>query len=792
MKTLTIMKHKTYRLRSVASGIGALALSALIVSAISGATALAQTTPEITLTPGEYEGRPTLQSTASETVTNWEYLRSSSDFDCNNLVFEQYEPNRDLTYIFVPSDQGDLTYCFRAKNASDVWGYAKHRFDFNPPVVSNAQLDSQPGESTVTLTVNEPVTSHYHVNDSEDCDQELTTWADQPTGETVTVTEVKNICFQLTDQSDKVTYYLYKVTSITPLVEPEITVGYHSVRNTVEATANKTIDRWAYIVSTIDLGECGEVDYSIPTGQTRVAQYTPSIHNQYYYFRGIDAAGQRACNKVIVLAALTNPNPITTTTTTTTTQQSDAPEIDIDASGRQITASHSEPVAKWRYYRSGGMPICTPDVVWDTEQNSDIVKGRQVTGLTDADVGRWVCFRALLLGTTYRGQEVYKAVQITNTWADPNNTQTLTITFLQSPTTLTAVADPTVPADRFQYLAYSGSRYPDGPNCRASNPHMTAEYWERYNAKTGDVVKLTTAVEGYYYCFRVTDDQGGASYGMYRVGGISPAAKAKTKPTERTETSSVRSLEISIDQTETTLTATTNVEAPGASWQSLVFSGTRYPDGPGCNSDNPHMTAEYWSRWETGTSNTISLKNSDEGQYYCFRVVDENDNVAIVEHKVTGVNVATETNTDNETNKQEATNTNTNTGTDTTTTTTTTTSEQPNEDQSTNQTQNIDTGTVTTGSNSDNQAPVVTVVNTSPETPAPQVTINTQAPDSQPVPIELTVNVPGSQTQAPEPVQKQPADNSATRGLLWGLGGAVATLIVLTTILAIVNRGSRH
>ena len=778
MKTLTIMKHKTYRLRSVASGIGALALSALMASAIGGATVLAQSAPEITLTPGEYEGRTTLQGTASETVTNWEYLRSSSDFDCSATVFEQYDPVLGLSYIFVPSNQGDITYCFRAK-ANDAWGYAEHRFDFNPPAVTDTQLDSQPGKSTVTITVSEPVTSRYRTTQSTSCSETSTDWSTTRVGLEVTVREVRNICFRLTDQSNKVTYYLYdEITSIKPLVKPEIIVSYYADRDTVEATANKTINSWAYIVSNQSLGECDEVNYASPTGRTDVAQYTPSKHNQHYYFQGTDADQQKACSKVIVIAAIINP--ITTTAPTTTTTQSDAPEIDIDASGRQITASHSEPVAKWRYYRSAGATICTPDVVWDTEQNSDIVKGRQVTGLTDADVGKWVCFRALLLGTAHRGQEVYKPVQITNTWADPTNTQTLNITFQQSPTTLTAIANPVVSSDRFQYLAYSGDRYPNGPNCRASNPSMTAEYWTRYNAKTGNVVNLVNSAEGYYYCFRVTDDEDGASYGMYRVAGIRQAAKVKPDLTETSSTTSTtsttRTLEVRISPTATTLTATTNIEAPGASWQYLVFSGDRYPNGPGCNSDNSSMNAEYWARWETGTSNTVTLKASDEGKFYCFRVVDDNGNVALGQHKVTGVKVAEQTNTADEAGQQEA---------DTTTTTS-----ETGQDQSA--TQNTDTVTVTTGTNGNNQAPVVNVdvVNTPPEAPAPQVTVNTQAPESQPVPIELTVNMPESSTDAPEPEQTE--DDSVTQGLLWGLGGAIATLVVLTTILAIVNRGSRH
>lgn len=787
MNNLTIMKQKIYRLRSVAGGIGALALSTLMALSIGSATVLAQSAPTITLTPGEHSGRPTLKATASETVTGWEYLRSSSDFDCSGSTFDQYTPARDQAYIFVPKDQGDLTYCFRAKNSDDVYGYAKHRFDFNPPAVTNAALDSQPGKSILTLTVNEPVSSHYYVHSGTGCSETATTWSAQPTGLEVTVRKAVNICFQLTDDSGKVTYYLYKVTGVKPLVKPEVTVSYYADRNEVEATANTTVSSWAYVVSSSDLGTCDQVDYASPDGQTRTASYTPSSSNQHYYFQATDSSNQTACGKVIVLAAISNPNPTTTTpptttTTTTNSNQPPAPDIDIDASGRQITASHTEPVAQWRYYRSPGTPICSSDVVWDSAQNPSVVRGRQVTGLDDSDVGQWVCFRALILGTTYRGQEVYKAVRITNTWADPANTQTLNIRFEQSPTTLTAIASPSVPSSNFQYLAYSGTRYPNGPNCHPSNPHMTAEYFQRWNAKVGNVVNLVPAVEGYYYCFRVVDDQGGASYAMYRVGGIravktQPAQNTQTQTqttqqqteTENTEAAPVE-IEVFIDQTSTTLKATANSSAASLTWQSLRFSSERYPSGPNCNSSNRHMTAEYWAKWNTGSSNTIQLTANDEGKFYCFRVVDSNGNVGLGQHKVTGVEAA---------------------------------SQQPGQtEQAPSQTNQHQPPQQTQPTNPPEapQAPVVNVVNTSPETPAPQVTVNppqvtvtTQAPDSQPIPIDLTVNIPESsndEAEAPEPEQEE--DDSFEQGLIWGLGGAVITLIVLTAILAIVSRGPRR
>ena len=810
MKTLTISKQTINGLRSVASGIGALALLTLMALSSGGATALAQAAPTITLTPGEYKGRPTLQATASETVDNWQYLRSSNDFDCVGATFDQHTPVADLSYIFVPADQGDMTYCFRAQNDNDVWGYAKHRFDFNPPQVTKPTLNSQPGRSTLTLTVNEPVVSHYHVSynvgGSNTCDQNSANWPATPTGLEVIIRQPQHICFQLTDQSNKVTYYSYEVTSVKPLVKPEITVSYYADREVVEATANKTINSWAHVVSSQDLGDCKIVDYSSPTGRTRTATYTPSRQNQHYYFQGTDADNQKACGKVTVLAAIANPNPVVTkpptttkpTTTPTNTQTTTAPDIEIAATGRQITASHSEPVAKWRHYRSPSTPICDSSVVWDESQNPSIARGRQLSGLTESDIGQWVCFRALLLGTTYRGQEVYKAVQIANTWYDPTNTQTLTIRFEQSPTTLTATADPAVDSSRFQYLAYSGERYPNGPNCRHNNPHMTAEYWTRYKAKTGNVVKLVPAAEGYYYCFRVTDDQGGASYAMYRVGGI--RQETKTKPPVQTtptttptttppqETASPR-LQVEISQTATTITATTNVAAPGASWQSLKFSGQRYPNGPNCSLSNPHMTAAYWAKWETGSSNSETLQASDEGKFYCFRVVDANGNVAIGQHKVTGVQV-TQTQT------------------------------QPTQ---TNQPDDSGSQTTVTPPAQTTAAPVVNVVTTAPQTPAPQVTVNpgpapqvtvnpaapqvtvnpapapqvtvtTQAPDSQPVPIDLTVNIPESalKTETPEPDTEPAKDDNSVVHMLWGLGGAIVTLIVLTTILAVVNRDQRR
>ena len=415
-----------------------------------------------------------------------------------------------------------------------------------------------------------------------------------------------------------------------PLVQPKITVAYYANNDRIVSQANKTIDSWDYLLFR-QKQDCTKANYANPTGSNHQVNVTPASYDQHYCFRATDTDDLQAYGGITILASI-KPPPIV---------QTPAPEIQTDASSRQITASHSEPVAKWRYYRSASQPTCDTSVNWDTGQNSAIVKGRQVTGLTSTDVGQWVCFRAILLGTTYRGQEVYKPVQITNTWADPTNTQALTINFNQTPTTLTATASPAVPSNRYHYLSYSGDRYPNGPNCNADNPNMTAAYWTRWKAAAGNVVNLVPKAEGYYYCFRVIDDNGGASYAMHRATGIRQRTSS-TLTTAPTQTSSIRDLRVRISQTPTTLTATTNIEAPGARWQYLVFSVDRYPNGPDCNVDNPHMTDDYWNRWadEAGSTNVVKLQERNEGYYYCFRVVDADRNVAYGEHKVTDVDTS--------------------------------------------------------------------------------------------------------------------------------------------------------
>ena len=61
-----------------------------------------------------------------------------------------------------------------------------------------------------------------------------------------------------------------------------------------------------------------------------------------------------------------------------------------------------------------------------------------------------------------------------------------------------------------------------------------------------------------------------------------------------------------------------------------------------------------------------------------------------------------------------------------------------------------------------------------PENPVPS------QPDAEPVPV--TEPVPVSVDN----------DDRVTQGLLWGLGGAIATLVILTAILAVVNKTSRR
>ena len=791
METLRSIRQRiSQRLQSVSSGVAIAAAGvALVVVPLQPAQVLAmeETPPTITITPGEHEGKMTLQATADQEVSDWEFLRSSSAFDCDSDVFDQYEPIRGQNYFYVPDQFSDnFTYCIRAKNANDIWGYASHRIDLSPPTIT-VNHTSVPGQVTITATANEPVTWRYYVVYDDRCGDEKA-WERSPKGPTHTDTGPVMVCYQAVDQSGKEAYKVYEVEEVQPLAQPDVRAAYYAATNKIVARANKSIASWAYLL-TRQKQDCAQADYSNPTGRTNQVEVSPASYDQHYCFQATDIDDLVAHDGITITAAI-KPEPVTPPVE----EQPTAPEIAIDASGRQITASHSEPVAKWRYYRSPAEPACDATVNWDSDQNSAIVRGRQVTGLTSADVGQWVCFRALLLGTTYRGQEVYQPVQISNSWSDPDNTQTLAIKFSQTATTLTATASPAVPTDRYQYLTYSGDRYPNGPNCTADNPNMTAEYWTRWKAATGNVVQLVQQAEGYYYCFRVVDNNGGASYAMHRVTGVKrPSTTAPT--TTPTETSTVRQLEVKVSQTPMTLTATTNIAAPGARWQYLRFSSDKYPNGPKCNADNEHMTDAYWNRWaeQAGNTNVVNLQASDEGYYYCFRVVDASNNVAYGEHKVTGVDTSTATATVVETESETA----TAAPAEEAEAAPVVTVINPGTDSAPQVTVNPGSVTVNPGSVTVNPGPAPQV--TVNPGPAPQVTVN-PAPVNTSTPIEVTVNMP----EAPAPAADQPGaepipvavadsdDNRVTEGLLWGLGGAIATLVILTSILSVVDRNSRR
>ena len=190
MKTLSSLRQKiSHSFQAASTGVAlAVAGVTLVVLPMQPVRVLAQAdqAPTITITPGEHEGRMTLQATADQEVTDWEFLRSMTEYECGGDIFDQYDPIRGQSYFYVPDNLSDnYTYCLRAKNSAGIWGYASHRIDLTPPTL-DADDTSTPGKVTITATANEPVTWRYYVIYEGDTCGDEKAWKRSPTGPTHT------------------------------------------------------------------------------------------------------------------------------------------------------------------------------------------------------------------------------------------------------------------------------------------------------------------------------------------------------------------------------------------------------------------------------------------------------------------------------------------------------------------------------------------------------------------------------------------------------------------------------
>ena len=287
------------------------------------------------------------------------------------------------------------------------------------------------------------------------------------------------------------------------------------------------------------------------------------------------------------------------------------PTIVVSRSGSRVTATANETASQWIYFRSDNHPdYCVADSEWNFNKHQTFV-GRTVSGLTSADVGRYLCFRA----QDSHGNQEATAYQISGPIDQPVQTTLLTISFAQGSTQLVASANRAV--SNWRYLVYESAP----SNCNKDNTHFDSDF-----AGNSNIVDLDANDNGRYYCFEAEASDGSQAYADHRVNIATSPSTGQTTPQP------VDVLTVSVDQEDNKLTASANRAV--STWRYLIYA----TKPANCDDKNSYFAA---NNGRIGRGNVVDLVVEDSDRYYCFEAADANDRKAYYLHQVETVEVTT-------------------------------------------------------------------------------------------------------------------------------------------------------
>ena len=485
--------------------------------------------PTITVVQGSFNNKPTLAASADVAVSNWQYVKSSRSLDCDQDDFTSVTPGTSNYIYLYPEDDG-LNFCFRAKNSSNVYGYGPFRADLNPPTISLISLDAQPGQTVITVGANEPIKSWKYQLTAltvSTCNAATGNWLTAKTGATATLKNPGAVCFAATDNADKTSYYRRQVATIKPHVTPVVTVNYdHSSRVVTASASGVSIRSWVYLTSYNSAINCQTANYTNPSGTSHRAYVAITSRDAHYCFRATSQHNQSGYGKIKV------------------PYNQPARPIHLRYSVSQSALNASEPyntVVSWHIYVSLDSTVNCRSLTGYSSVSGGTGRSVKIFIGPSSD-SRTYCLKATNASNNASYAKLTVAATATPAPADPqplppagqvitiNPDQptvtvpaqvpiTTTINFSQDAHSLTASLSDNMTASSWQYLRYPGQRYPNGPDCQATNPHLSQDsYWSKYQAPTGQTVTISKNDNGYWYCFRAKTSAG-VVYGKHQVQG---------------------------------------------------------------------------------------------------------------------------------------------------------------------------------------------------------------------------------------------------------------------------------
>ena len=430
--------------------------------------------PTITLTQDQdsVDGSATISGSTIDSSTWAHTTPSATDPTCSNASYNTAGSSENT--ISITSADNNKYVCFRVRSTDNIYGYGKHRIDYNPPVVTVSQVDK-----TLTATSSAtdlPTTPDWRNSGPLDaaptCSSANIGYSN--TGNTVTpAIKDKYYCFRVTDRAGNHGYgSIQALATASVQLPPTQKVAYvidpfalklKQWQNTVTASG-LGLYKYGYV---IDRGSrCDGTSFEKKTAQ-ETNQATNLNHNDWVCFRArADAATWVYANIRVNLSS-----PIITT---------GQDQTQIVAVAR-VDGPGTIDQRSWQSSLKTTKPVCGPAHSFENQG-----PGARIIAIDKDDKDAWACFRVQNSVGTYG----YHQVQI--------DLEPAIITLTQDDRTVVGKANESV-----TWLALVISDKNCGPETDMSRARATN--------------RLRGLEDGDRVCFRAHDDHGNISFASLLV-----------------------------------------------------------------------------------------------------------------------------------------------------------------------------------------------------------------------------------------------------------------------------------
>lgn len=528
-------------------------------------------------------------STTTEDVDGltWGWAVATTDpGDCSRATYTSInnssvtaETNR-INVNNVSDTQNGKYYCFRVADEAGNYGYAKHLYDLTAPTISfeltNNILIASSDDDDVNVS-----TWHYSVfRQSVNC--QTATINEPLPHRRLSLQEKHNgfyVCFRVSDLVGNTAYARYHVGSVDDSNLPVVNIT--QTKHVIFATSADTdIDAqtWRYALTTNE-PYCGPAHTLTLTQSTdgalnRVNLAQVGSNYNWVCFQVSDTSGNKGFAKVEIDRVA--PTIQIQQNAASLLAQSDAADLNTDS---------------WGYTVSEQDVACNSETAFE---EVDLSSNQISFDLTSADSGKYFCLRV----ADNIGNTAYAKTQV-----DSIDLTTPAISFSQNGNTLIVSAD-NVDASSWQY-----ARSQAGLNCSETG-NLSFNQASATNAR----LTLTAADSGYWYCFRVTGNNGAVGYTKVLVDSVDTRAPV-----------------VEVSQQENVVIATAD-ERNIAKWQHVSLP-----------SESSQCNAAAFTGNNVRSGNQLTVDATDDGVTYCFQATDPSRNAGYEQIEVE-VNITTNEN----------------------------------------------------------------------------------------------------------------------------------------------------